>query len=181
MSAMHSELQSEIIAALGVSPTVDPEAEIERRVAFLADYLDATGAKGFVLGISGGQDSTLAGRLAQLAAERQRAAEAHRTGANRTRAAHSAQRMEHLDTLRDTLDAHLDALVRDVWTPRVCDVDIARHGLGHGKRIHLAAVVVAKGVGEHGIRVVLGRAALEGEGRRPFVGGAGGHGWRHTT
>lgn len=74
MSAMHSELQSEIIAALGVSPAVDPEAEIERRVAFLADYLDATGAKGFVLGISGGQDSTLAGRLAQLAAGRQRAA-----------------------------------------------------------------------------------------------------------
>ncbi len=28
-----------------------------------------TGAKGFVLGISGGQDSTLAGRLAQLAVE----------------------------------------------------------------------------------------------------------------
>lgn len=74
MSTMRPELQSEIIAALGVSPTVDPEAEIERRVAFLADYLDATGAKGFVLGISGGQDSTLAGRLAQLAAERQRAA-----------------------------------------------------------------------------------------------------------
>lgn len=62
-------------------------------------------------------------RDAYLVAERQRAAEAHRTGANRTRAAHSAQRMEHLDTLRDTLDAHLDALVRDVWTPRVCDVD----------------------------------------------------------
>ena len=65
--------------------------------------------------------------------------------------------------------------------PRVCDVDIARHGLGHGKRIHLAAVVVAKGVGEHGIRVVLGRAALEGEGRRRFVGGAGGHRRRHAT
>src|SRR5690606_11820834 len=33
----------------------------------------ATGAKGYVLGISGGQDSTLAGRLAQLAVERVRA------------------------------------------------------------------------------------------------------------
>ncbi|MCZ2992078.1 ammonia-dependent NAD(+) synthetase, partial [Acinetobacter baumannii] len=32
-------------------------------------YVKKTGAKGFVLGISGGQDSTLAGRLAQLAVE----------------------------------------------------------------------------------------------------------------
>src|SRR5690606_35025124 len=40
---------------------------------FLVDYLRTSGAKGFVLGISGGQDSTLAGRLAQLAVERVRA------------------------------------------------------------------------------------------------------------
>ena len=60
-------MQSDIIAALGVAPTIDPDTEITRRVQFLVDYLDATGAKGYVLGISGGQDSTLAGRLAQLA------------------------------------------------------------------------------------------------------------------
>lgn len=66
-------MQSEIIAALGVAPTIDPAAEITRRVDFLADYLRATGAKGYVLGISGGQDSTLAGRLAQLAVEQLRA------------------------------------------------------------------------------------------------------------
>ena len=60
-------MQSEIIAALGVAPTIDPAAEIDRRVQFLADYLEVTGTNGFVLGISGGQDSTLAGRLAQLA------------------------------------------------------------------------------------------------------------------
>nr|WP_246286094.1 ammonia-dependent NAD(+) synthetase [Microbacterium pseudoresistens] len=66
-------MQQEIIAALGVRPDIEPEAEIERRVRFLADYLVATGAAGFVLGISGGQDSTLAGRLAQLAVERVRA------------------------------------------------------------------------------------------------------------
>lgn len=65
-------LQQEIIAALGVQPTIDPGAEVERRVEFLADYLRTTGAKGFVLGISGGQDSTLGGRLAQLAVERRR-------------------------------------------------------------------------------------------------------------
>ena len=66
-------MQSDIIAALGVAPTINPEEEITRRVKFLVDYLDATGAKGYVLGISGGQDSTLAGRLAQLAVEKRRA------------------------------------------------------------------------------------------------------------
>ncbi|WP_306233478.1 ammonia-dependent NAD(+) synthetase [Agrococcus beijingensis] len=66
--------QLQIITALGVHPTIDPPAELERRVAFLVDYLEATGAKGFALGISGGQDSTLAGRMAQLAVERRRAA-----------------------------------------------------------------------------------------------------------
>ncbi len=35
----------------------------------ISKRLCETGAKGFVLGISGGQDSTLAGRLAQLAVE----------------------------------------------------------------------------------------------------------------
>ena len=68
-----SSLQQQISADLGVRPEIDPEAEVERRVGFLADYLRATGANGFVLGISGGQDSTLAGRLAQLAVERVRA------------------------------------------------------------------------------------------------------------
>ncbi|WP_336646631.1 ammonia-dependent NAD(+) synthetase [Microbacterium sp. USHLN186] len=65
-------MQQQIIEDLGVKPEIDPAAEIERRTAFLGDYLRATGAKGFVLGISGGQDSTLAGRLAQLAVERVR-------------------------------------------------------------------------------------------------------------
>jgi len=73
MSTNNGTLQAGIIAALGVSPTIDAAREVDRRVAFLADYLAATGAKGFVLGISGGQDSTLAGRLAQLAVEKRRA------------------------------------------------------------------------------------------------------------
>ncbi|MBC7441939.1 MAG: ammonia-dependent NAD(+) synthetase [Ramlibacter sp.] len=63
------ELQARIIAELHVSPQIDPAAEIRRRVQFLADYLVRTGAKGLVLGISGGQDSSLAGRLSQLAVE----------------------------------------------------------------------------------------------------------------
>lgn len=64
--------QSEITAALGVTPQIDPAAEIARRRDFLVEYLRATGAKGYVLGISGGQDSSLAGKLAQLAAEKVR-------------------------------------------------------------------------------------------------------------
>lgn len=65
--------QQEIIAELGVRPEFDAAHEVERRIAFLADYLRTSGAKGYVLGISGGVDSTAAGRLAQLACERVRA------------------------------------------------------------------------------------------------------------
>ncbi|MDH6237432.1 ammonia-dependent NAD(+) synthetase [Cryobacterium sp. CG_9.6] len=61
------ELQARIIADLNVSSTIDPAAEVRRRVTFLKDYLRSTGATGFVLGISGGQDSSLAGRLCSLA------------------------------------------------------------------------------------------------------------------
>ncbi|TFC95786.1 MULTISPECIES: ammonia-dependent NAD(+) synthetase [Cryobacterium] len=63
------ELQTRIIAELNVSPRIDPAGEVRRRVQFLADYLLRTGARGLVLGISGGQDSSLAGRLCQLAVE----------------------------------------------------------------------------------------------------------------
>jgi NAD+ synthase len=66
---MMRELQGRIISELHVSPTVEPKAEIRRRVGFLKDYLLRTGATGLVLGISGGQDSSLAGRLCQLAVE----------------------------------------------------------------------------------------------------------------
>lgn len=63
------ELQAKIIEEMGVKPEIDPAEEVEARVAFLKDYVRATGSKGFVLGISGGLDSSLAGRLAQLAVE----------------------------------------------------------------------------------------------------------------
>lgn len=64
--------QREIARALHVQPDIDVRREITDRVAFLADYLAASRTSGFVLGISGGQDSTLAGRLCQLAAEKVR-------------------------------------------------------------------------------------------------------------
>lgn len=64
--------QQEIIAELGVRPDFDAAAEAERRITFLADYLRETGASGYVLGLSGGVDSSTCGRLAQLACERVR-------------------------------------------------------------------------------------------------------------
>ncbi|MFC9963903.1 ammonia-dependent NAD(+) synthetase [Nocardia ignorata] len=66
-------LREQIIAELGVQPEIEPKQEVRRRVDFLKEYLSTTPAKGFVLGISGGQDSSLAGRLCQLAAEELRA------------------------------------------------------------------------------------------------------------
>ena len=63
-------LQKEIIKELGVKPTIDPKAEIRVSIDFLKAYLKKHPfLKTFVLGISGGQDSTLAGRLAQLTME----------------------------------------------------------------------------------------------------------------
>lgn len=67
-----STLRDSIREELRVEPTIDPRSEVDSRVSFLVDYLAATGTAGFVLGISGGQDSTLTGRLCQLAAERAR-------------------------------------------------------------------------------------------------------------
>jgi NAD+ synthase len=62
-------LQARIIYDLNVQPSIDPAEQVRMRVDFLKEYLLSTGAKGFVLGISGGQDSSLAGRLCQLASE----------------------------------------------------------------------------------------------------------------
>ncbi|MBW1570117.1 NAD(+) synthase, partial [Streptococcus sp. SPC0] len=67
-------LQDQIIKELGVKPVINPSQEIRRSVEFLKDYLlKHSFLKTYVLGISGGQDSTLAGRLAQLAVEELRA------------------------------------------------------------------------------------------------------------
>lgn len=66
-------MQAEIIEALRVSPTIDPASEVRRSIDFMKDYLKAhPGLMTYVLGISGGQDSTLAGKLAQMAMEEMR-------------------------------------------------------------------------------------------------------------
>ena len=61
-------LQERIINELKVKPEIDAEGEIRRSVDFLKDYLKKHPfLKALVLGISGGQDSTLAGKLSQMA------------------------------------------------------------------------------------------------------------------
>ncbi|WNL43193.1 ammonia-dependent NAD(+) synthetase [Halomonas sp. PAMB 3264] len=65
--------QTRIRQALGVKASIDVKEEIERRVAFLYQRLKDTGLRALVLGISGGVDSTVTGRLCQLAVERARA------------------------------------------------------------------------------------------------------------
>ncbi|MCW1928314.1 ammonia-dependent NAD(+) synthetase [Bhargavaea beijingensis] len=63
-------LQEEIIRELKVKPEIDPQEEIRVSVEFMKDYARAHPfLEGFVLGISGGQDSTLAGKLAQMAVD----------------------------------------------------------------------------------------------------------------
>ncbi|MDM9650661.1 ammonia-dependent NAD(+) synthetase [Pseudomonas wenzhouensis] len=72
-----SNRQAEIAAALDVVPPFADDsalsAEIERRKAFIKNTLKQSGLKVLVLGISGGVDSTTAGRLAQLSVEELRA------------------------------------------------------------------------------------------------------------
>jgi len=66
-------LQEKIIQELGVKPVIDPQEEIRASVDFLKAYLKRYPfIKSLVLGISGGQDSSLAGKLAQIAMEEMR-------------------------------------------------------------------------------------------------------------
>jgi NAD+ synthase len=62
-------LQQQIRLDLQVTDVFDAGHEAQRRIAFLAEYLRTSGASGYVLGISGGIDSSTTGRLAQLACE----------------------------------------------------------------------------------------------------------------
>lgn len=66
-------LQEEIIKKLGVKPEINAKEEIRKSIDFMKDYLKKHSfLKSFVLGISGGQDSTLLGKLAQMAIDEMR-------------------------------------------------------------------------------------------------------------
>ncbi|TDL98289.1 ammonia-dependent NAD(+) synthetase [Macrococcus brunensis] len=63
-------LQDQIIAELKVKPSINVEEETRVILDFMKNYLKSYPfMKSMVLGISGGQDSTLAGKLAQMAVD----------------------------------------------------------------------------------------------------------------
>lgn len=65
-----TDKQREIITALHVKPSIDVEQETREIIDYMKDYLTRHPfIKSLVLGISGGQDSTLLGRLAQIAVD----------------------------------------------------------------------------------------------------------------
>lgn len=69
-----TSLQKQIIKEMGVAPTIDPQEEIRKTIDFMKEYLRKHSfLKTLVLGISGGQDSTLLGKLAQMAVRELRA------------------------------------------------------------------------------------------------------------
>jgi NAD+ synthase len=70
---MKTEQQHQILQELGVQQDFDPETELERRTDFLAQYLKDSGRLAYVLGISGGVDSLVAGAIAQRSVARLRA------------------------------------------------------------------------------------------------------------
>jgi NAD+ synthase len=68
-------IKNEILKICGVLPTdqFDVQTAIRSRINYLKNQIIYTGLKGFVLGISGGVDSSATGRLCQIACEELRA------------------------------------------------------------------------------------------------------------
>ncbi len=62
-------LQQEIIAELGVKPTIDVEEEIRKRVDFLKSYVLQSGTTGLLIAISGGIDSAVTAALCKKATD----------------------------------------------------------------------------------------------------------------
>lgn len=62
-------MKAQILQEMKVLKAIEPEFEVQRRVAFIKGKLTEAHSHSLVLGISGGVDSTLAGRLCQLAVE----------------------------------------------------------------------------------------------------------------
>jgi NAD+ synthase len=77
----YTAMKAKILADCGVVKTedFDVKSAIDKRIKYLKEKLRSTGMKGYVLGISGGVDSTTTGRLCQLACDelRQEGYQAH--------------------------------------------------------------------------------------------------------
>ena len=67
-------VKQEILDLHGVTPTeqFNVKTAIEQRVEYLKNFIKHSGLKGFVLGISGGVDSSTTGKLCQMACEQLR-------------------------------------------------------------------------------------------------------------
>ncbi|HWL13400.1 MAG TPA: ammonia-dependent NAD(+) synthetase [Ureibacillus sp.] len=62
------DLQKQIIEELKVLPEINPSEEVRKSVDFLKEYaMKHSFLKSFIIGVSGGQDSTLTGKLVQIA------------------------------------------------------------------------------------------------------------------
>lgn len=68
-------VRAQIIEEMKVQPVIDVAAEVTKRVDFIKTLLQRSGTRALVLGISGGIDSSLTGRLCQLAVDELNAAE----------------------------------------------------------------------------------------------------------
>ncbi|AZG72906.1 ammonia-dependent NAD(+) synthetase [Shewanella livingstonensis] len=62
-------MKGQILREMHVLKAIEPEFEVQRRVAFIKAKLKEAQTRSLVLGISGGVDSSLAGRLCQLAVD----------------------------------------------------------------------------------------------------------------
>ncbi|MCL1058648.1 ammonia-dependent NAD(+) synthetase [Shewanella gelidimarina] len=62
-------MKGQILREMKVQAAIEPEYEVQRRVAFIKLKLKESHCKSLVLGISGGVDSSLTGRLCQLAVD----------------------------------------------------------------------------------------------------------------
>ena len=61
--------QADIVKAMCVQPHIVPEQEIQKRVQFIQQQLKQAQLTTLVLGISGGVDSSLCGKLCQMAVD----------------------------------------------------------------------------------------------------------------
>ncbi|MBA3536947.1 MAG: ammonia-dependent NAD(+) synthetase [Tatlockia sp.] len=66
-SNLYKPKQAKIIKELKITPVFDVHHEISMRLTYLKNYLRQSQKKSYVLGLSGGIDSTVAGILSQMA------------------------------------------------------------------------------------------------------------------
>lgn len=66
---MKMSIQQQIIDDLRVQPTIEPDAEIRKRVDFLKSYIQKSGTQGLLIAISGGIDSAVAAGLCKQATD----------------------------------------------------------------------------------------------------------------